>query len=183
MLDYFALINKYYQPGTRTYKIFVVHAVLVTNKALAIARRLNLDQAQQDFIEEAAMLHDLGVFKVDSPKMDCVGELPYIAHGVAGAAILRAEGLPQHAQVAERHVGVGLTKKEIQARQLPLPEQDFIPQTPAEKIITYADLFFSKREATLWHEDSPAEIEKELAGFGQEQAAIFRTWQKEFEPA
>ncbi|MDO5561157.1 MAG: HDIG domain-containing protein [bacterium] len=180
MLDYFAIINKYYQPGTRTYKIFTVHAILVTNKALKIARRLNLSAQEQEFIEEAAMLHDIGVFKVNSAKMDCVGDLPYIAHGVAGAEILRQENLPQHAQVAERHVGVGLTKKEISARQLPLPTQDFLPETQAEKIITYADLFFSKREATLWKEDTPEEIEAELNGFGPEQTATFRAWRTEF---
>lgn len=180
MLDYFAIINKYYQPGTRTYKIFIVHAVLVTNKALKIARRLNLSIQDQEFIEEAAMLHDIGVFKVKSAKMDCVGDLPYIAHGVAGAEILRRENLPRHAHVAERHVGVGLTKEEIAARQLPLPAQNFLPETQAEKIITYADLFFSKREATLWQEDTPEEIETELSNFGAEQVATFRAWRREF---
>lgn len=180
MLDYLSLINKYYQVGTRTYKIFLVHAVLVTNKALAIARRLNLSDEEKTFIEEAAMLHDLGVFQVDSPKMDCTGDLPYIAHGVAGAAILRAENLPEHAKVAERHVGVGLTKQEIETRQLPLPTQDFIPTSLAEKIITYADLFFSKREATLWQEDSPEEIIAELREYGEDQAQIFENWRQEF---
>ncbi len=180
MLDYFSLINKYYQVDTRTYKIFVVHAVLVTNKALQIAHRLNLNQEECQFIEEAAMLHDIGVCQVDSPKMECTGSLCYIAHGVAGGEILRAEKLPQHALVAERHVGVGLTKKEIEERHLPLPDQDFIPQSLAERIITYADLFFSKREATLWQADSPEAIEKELRQFGAEQAEIFRHWQAEF---
>ncbi len=180
MIDYLSLINKYYHLGTRTYKIFLIHAILVTNKALKIARHLGLSQEGQDFIEEAAMLHDIGVFEVNSPKMDCIGKLPYIAHGVAGAQILRQENLPQHALVAERHVGVGLTKKEIVERQLPLPAQDFIPTSLAERIITYADLFFSKREATLWHEDDPADIIAELKGYGDDQAQIFINWQKEF---
>ncbi len=163
------------------HKIFLIHAVLVTNKALEIARRLNLSLPEQEFIEEAAMLHDLGVMKTKSPKMDCIGELPYIAHGVTGAEILRAEGLPKHALVAERHIGVGLTKKEIETRNLPLPTQDFSPQSLAEKIITYADLFFSKREAVLWQADSPAKIEAELQQFGEEQVEIFQAWQREFE--
>jgi len=183
MLDYFKIINQYYTPGTRTYKIYVVHVVLVTNKALGIGRRLGLPASELEFIEEAAMLHDLGVCQTNSPKMDCTGDGPYITHGIKGAAILRAAGLERHALVAERHVGVGLTKKEIEARNLPLPAQDFVPQTRAEQIITYADLFFSKRETTLWKQDSPAEVEAELASYGPEQVEVFRRWQQEFEPA
>ena len=180
MLNYFSLINKYYSPETRTYKIFLIHAILVTNKALKIGRKLNLDKKELAFIEEASMLHDIGVIKVNSPKMDCAGELPYIAHGVAGAEILRQEGLEKHALVAERHVGVGLTAKEIEARKLPLPKKDFVPVSLAERIITYADLFFSKREETLWLKDTPREIELELRQFGEEQVEIFRNWRQEF---
>ena len=181
MLDYLSLIHQYYPLGEKSYKIFLIHAVLVTNKALKIATKLQLNQEQLTFIEEAAMLHDIGVIKVQCKKMACQGTLPYIAHGLAGAEILRQEGLPRHALVAERHVGVGLTKKEIIDRNLPLPPQDYLPLSIEEKIITYADLFFSKRESTLWHEDQPADIMAELKTFGQDQVAIFQAWQKEFE--
>jgi uncharacterized protein len=180
MLDYLSLINKYYPVGTRTHKIYLIHVVLVTNKALQIARGLQLDPATQEFIEEASMLHDIGVREVDSPKMDCTGQLPYIAHGVAGGKILRAENLPTHALVAERHVGVGLSRQEIAARQLPLPAQDFMPESLPERIITYADLFFSKREPTLWQEDTADAVAAELAEYGAEQVAIFRRWHREF---
>jgi uncharacterized protein len=184
MLDYFALINEYYQPGTRAYKIFVVHAILVTNKALAIARKLGLSEKEQQFIEEAAMLHDLGVFKVNSPKMDCVGELPYICHGIIGQEILLKHELPRHASVAANHVGVGFTKEEIVSRELPLPHQDLLPTNLAEEIITYADMFFSKREATLWQEDSVAEVEKDIASFpsaNDRMLQTFRDWFRRFE--
>lgn len=180
MLDYFSLIHKYYQPGSLTYKIFVVHAVLVTNKALQIARKLNLSATEQVFIEEAAMLHDLGVCQVNSPKMACTGELSYLEHGVAGATLLRAEGLEKHALVAERHIGVGLTKEEISKRKLPLPERDFLPESLSEQIITFADCFFSKRETTLWHEETPDAIKAELATFGKEQLKVFENWEKKF---
>jgi uncharacterized protein len=180
MLDYFSLIHKYYPPGTQAHKIFIVHAVLVTNKALTIGRRLKLKPDDLEFLEEASMLHDLGVCQVEAPKMACHGKLPYIAHGLAGAELLRAAGLPAHALVAQRHVGVGLTKAEIISRGLPLPPQDFIPQTIVEKIITYADSFFSKRETTLWIEEDPAAIKAELAQYGAAQVAIFEAWMKEF---
>lgn len=183
MLDYFAIINQHYQPGTLTYKIFVIHAILVTNKALHIARQLGLSPTEQEFIEEAAMLHDLGVIKVDSPKMDCTGELPYICHGIAGQEILLAHNLPKHAAIAAHHVGVGFTKEEIIAHNLPLPHQDLLPSNLAEEIITYADMFFSKREETLWREDSSAEIEAEISGFSsanERMLKTFRDWHARF---
>lgn len=182
MLDYFKIINQYYTPGTRTYKIYVVHVTLVTCKALQIARHLQLPPEEQTFIEEAAMLHDLGVFQTNSPKMDCTGTDPYIRHGVDGAALLRAQGLENHARVAERHLGVGLTRDYIIAHDFPLPHQDFVPTTLPEKIITYADCFFSKREATLWIEDDFATVISELESYGPDQATIFRQWHEQFEP-
>ena len=45
---------------------------------------------------------------------------------------------------AKRHTGAGLTKKEIIEQELPLPQQDFLPETTEEKLICYADKFFSK---------------------------------------
>jgi uncharacterized protein len=181
MLNYFALIHKYYTPEKRSYKIFVVHAVLVTAKALAIGRKLGFTPKELEFLQEASMLHDLGVCAVNAPKIGCHGDLPYIAHGVAGAKLLRKHGLEAHARVAERHVGVGLTKVEIEARGLPLPHQDFIPVTQAEKVITYADSFFSKsNEALIWYEETSAQIKKELATFGPEQVKVFAAWEKEF---
>ncbi|MCL2110499.1 HDIG domain-containing protein [Microgenomates group bacterium] len=182
MLDYFAIINDFFAANPRAYKIYLVHAVLVTHKALAIARRLNLSAESRQFIEEAAMLHDIGVIKTHDPQMDCTGDLPYIAHGLAGGQILREKHLEKHALVAQRHIGVGLTKAEIISRNLPLPHEDFIPLSLEEKIITYADLFFSKREETLWQEDSIDRITQELAGFGQEQVATFLVWHQEFGP-
>ena len=126
MIDYFSLINEYYQPGTLTYRIFTIHAVLVTNKALQIGRHLHLSDDELTFIEEAAMLHDIGVYQVKSAKMACSGTLPYIAHGVAGEKILRQHGLEAHALVASRHVGVGLTKEEISRRQFKIAIQGAI---------------------------------------------------------
>jgi hypothetical protein len=56
---------------------------------------------------------------------------------VVGGRLLRNEGLPLHAKIAEVHVLGGLTKKEAQT--LHLPNKDFLPLTLVEKIVTYAD--------------------------------------------
>ena len=49
-----------------------------------------------------------------------------------------------YARIAERHTGSGLTAMNIIAQELPLPHRDFLPETELEKLICYADKFFSK---------------------------------------
>jgi uncharacterized protein len=181
MLNYFKIINNLIRPDTLTYKIYIVHCVLVTNKALEIGRCLNLSQSDLEFIEEASMLHDIGVIKVKSPKMGCRGELAYICHGAEGRKILEGLNLPKHALVAERHVGVGITQKDIEEQKLHLPLRNMSPQTLVEKIITYSDLFFSKREQTLWLKDSSEEVISEIKEYGFGKEKIFLEWQREFE--
>ena len=45
----------------------------------------------------------------------CYGDKDYICHGYLGRALLEKEGLPAHALVCERHVGVGLSISDIRA--------------------------------------------------------------------
>jgi uncharacterized protein len=179
-LDYFALIHQHIDPSSPFYRIYVPHVTLVTNKALTIARRLGLSQAQVRFIEEAGMLHDIGVVKVKSDLVENDSQLPYICHGTQGSELLQAAGLPEHALVAERHTGVGITLAEVKANQLPLPERDYVPSSLEEKIICYADKFFSKNQADLWREESVAEIRAELAKFGEAKVALFDEWREQF---
>ena len=57
------IIAKYYPVGSEAYRILVIHSRSVADKALAIARmhpEMNLDLT---FVEEAAMLHDIGIFR------------------------------------------------------------------------------------------------------------------------
>lgn len=137
------IINKYYSKTSRLRTILTVHSRLVADKALSCARARKLDIDLQ-FVEEASMLHDIGIFMCDAPEISCTGKLPYICHGIEGRKILEAEGLPQHALVCERHTGAGLTIEDIVRQNLPLPHRDMTPQTMEEKLICYADKFFSK---------------------------------------
>lgn len=179
-LAYFDIIHKYIDPSSVTYSIYLPHVIMVTERALKIARGLRLGEASLQFIEEAAMLHDIGVIKVNSPKLATTGDLPYICHGNQGRIILESEGLPLHALVAERHTGVGIPLSQIVERDLPLPHRDMVAESIEEKIISYADLFYSKRVERLWMTESPEEIEAELAEFGSDQVAIFKAWHAEF---
>ena len=124
------------------------------------------------------MLHDIGIFKCDAAGIQCFGTEPYICHGRIGAELLRSEGFPRHARVCERHTGAGITKAQIIVQNLPLPQQDFLPETMEEKVICYADKFFSKTH--LDREKTIEQAEKSLSKFGDEGVLRFREWEKSF---
>ena len=124
------------------------------------------------------MLHDIGIFKCDAAGIQCFGTEPYICHGRIGAELLRSEGFPRHARVCERHTGAGITKVQIIAQNLPLSQQDFLPETMEEKVICYADKFFSKTH--LDREKTIEQAEKNLSKFGEEGVLRFREWEKCF---
>ena len=126
------------------------------------------------------MLHDIGIIRTNTPDIFCYGDLPYICHLSEGRAILEAEGLPRHAIVAETHVGVGLTKEQIQVQGLPLPLRDMKPTTIEEEIISFADLFYSKNSEKLWREKPIKKVRENIAKRGKEQLAILDDWIKRF---
>ncbi len=166
------VIEKYYKNNTKLHNLLLAHSKLVTKKAVKIGRRLNADIK---FIEEAAMLHDIGIFLTNAPDIYCFGKEPYIRHGYLGRLILEREGLPKHALVCERHIGLGITKEDVIKQDLPLPKRDMVPVSIEEKIICYADKFFSKG---LTKEKSIHEITEELKKFGKDKK--FLEWVKLF---
>ena len=180
-VDYFAIIHKYIPPDAPAYSVYLPHAALVTAKALAVARRLELSEKQQQFIEEAAMLHDIGIVRVKPFIQSANGAPPYICHAPIGREMLEQEGLPRHALVAERHVGVGLSADDIARQNLPLPQRDMVPESIEEQIICWADLFYSKTPHKLWQEASLEEIETSLSRHGERQVQIFHAWLRLFE--
>ena len=139
------IIDKHYPADRKVRGILLSHSAAVARLAIEIAGRKNLDIPEAD-IEAAAMLHDIGIIATDAPGIDCHGTLPYLAHGAAGADMLRADGAPEvYALVAERHTGAGLTTDEIASAGLPLPaDRSYMPQSILEKLICYADCFYSK---------------------------------------
>lgn len=177
-MDYQTIIDKFYPENNALRHILLVHSRSVADKALAIAGRHPELKLDRRFIEEAAMLHDIGIVRCNAPAIQCFGSEPYICHGYIGAGMLLAEGFPRHARVCERHTGAGITRDQILVRHLPLPMRDFLPETMEEKLICYADKFFSK--TCLDHEKTLEEAEASLAKFGEEGVHRFRQWERMF---
>lgn len=170
------LIGRYYAAGSKSGRILLEHGRLVADKARAAAARVAHLGPDLDFIQSAAILHDIGIFLTDSPGLDCQGSEPYIRHGILGREILDALGHPRHGLVCERHVGVGISAEDIRRFNLPLPERDMRPVSIEEEIICYADKFFSKNGGGASHEKSVAEIVESLKRYGADQAERFMRW-------
>ena len=180
MYDYQRIIDKYYPAGSPLRDIYMRHCRSVANLALDIARRKGLDLSPAD-IEAAAMLHDIGIVRTDAPGIHCHGSEPYLAHGRIGADLLRAEGAPEeYARVAERHTGAGLTPEDV-ARMSPMlpPDRSYMPQTLLERLVCYADKFYSKSH--LDRCKTLPQAEKTISRFGDEGLQRFLLWERMFE--
>lgn len=168
------IINKYYPEENALRQILLVHSRSVADKALALAARhpeLNIDDT---FVEEAAMLHDIGIFRTDAAGIQCFGAEPYICHGIIGADILREEGFPRHALVCERHTGTGLTLQQIEENHWPMPHREMRPVSIEEQLICFADKFFSKTR--LYEEKTPKQARRSLEKFGSDGLVFFDEW-------
>jgi len=181
-VDPLEIIQKYYDPYSRAYYFLIHHSRLVAKKALEIAERARHLDTDRKFMEEAAMLHDIGIFFTSAPKIGCYGYKEYVCHGYLGRELLEREGLPVHAPMCERHVGLGLTAEEIKKNRLPLPERDMVPLSIEEKIICLADKFFSKNEHDLLHEKPLEKVREIVKGYGEDKLRLFDEWLKEFSP-
>ena len=164
-MDYQAIIDKYYPADNELRRVLLKHSRQVADRCLQIVRKHPELSVDAQFVEEAAMLHDIGIYQCNAPSIHCHGTEPYIKHGPIGGEILRAEGFPRHARVAERHTGTGLPGYE--------------PETLEEQIICYADKFYSKSNPD--HVRSVQETADSLEKFGHAGVVKFLEWAKLFE--
>jgi len=168
------IIDRYYPADDDLRRLLIHHSRQVADLCAAICRNHSELQLDAEFVNEAALLHDIGIRWCHAPGIFCTGTEPYIRHGLIGAELLRREGLPRHASVCERHTGTGITLKQIEQQHLPLPPADYIPVTLEEQLVCYADKFFSKS-----HPDRVLTVEQaaqSLERFGQEGVDKFMAW-------
>ena len=178
-MDIHPLILKYYPKDTPLRRLLMHHSQQVADRALRICDahpELGLDR---EFLREAALIHDIGIFLTDAPGIHCQGALPYLTHGVQGAALMRKEGREDLARICERHTGTGLTVENIRTQGLPLPERDLLPETLEEQVVCYADKFYSKSHPE--RERTVEQTAKSLEKFGAEGVKKFLNWAEIFE--
>jgi uncharacterized protein len=172
-IDPLEIIKKYYRPGSTAFRVLVGHGEAVAKKALQTALKVRHLRPDETFIAEASLLHDIGIFMTNEPRIGCHGDNEYICHGYLGRKLLERRGLTRHALVCERHVGVGLSVADIDVHHLGIPCRDMLPLTLEEKIICYADKFFSKKIGALEEEKSLDRVRASIARYGQDKLAVF----------
>ena len=173
-LDCTAILARYFS-GTAL-EMIITHGIMVSHLATSISRSIGMTAEETVFVSEAAMLHDIGICRVNAPGIGMTGPHPYLMHGVLGREILEKEGYPRHALICERHIGVGLTGEDIAASRLPLPLRDMRPVDLAEEIICFADLFYSKTPGRLEKRKSVESVRNKLEPFGADKVEIFERW-------
>jgi len=164
-VNYQSIIDQYYAEDDQLRRLLLFHSRQVADRSLAICRQHPELPLDQQFVEEAAMLHDIGIRWCHAPSIFCMGESPYIEHGQIGGRLLRQMGFERHARVCERHTGTGLP--------------GFEPETLEEKLVCYADKFYSKShpERVLTVDQAAQSLER----FGHEGVEKFLAWAKMFE--
>ncbi len=179
MIDPDVIITHFYPEDTPLRRLLLRHSTQVRDKVLAILANpsrppLDLDAG---LVSAGAMLHDVGILQCHAPSILCVGTRPYIAHGMIGAEMLREYGrthgldLEPFARICERHTGTGITAKEVREQRLPIPERDWLPETPEEKLVCLADKFFSK--SGDMREKPAAAVRRSMEKFGADTVERF----------
>ncbi|MEJ2286349.1 MAG: phosphohydrolase [Desulfobacterales bacterium] len=176
------ILAEYCDRRSKVFDILAAHGDQVARKALVTAERVSHLKPDFKLIENAAMLHDIGILETDSPGLGCHGRHPYVCHGILGRKMLESCGVPAYGLICERHIGVGISAEDIRQRNLPLPPRDMLPVTIEEQIICYADKFFSKSGNGRKAEEKS--VEKIIAGlrrYGPEKVKRFQSWVEMFE--
>ena len=179
MIDPDAVIRHFYPEDTPLRRLLLRHSTQVRDKALAILASPSCPWQGLDpqLVSVGAMLHDIGILQCHAPSILCEGSRPYIAHGIIGAEMLRDYGrtheldMEPFARICERHTGTGITAQEVREQGLPIPERDYLPETPEEKLVCLADKFFSKSGDM---KDKPASVvRRSLEKFGPDTVERF----------
>ena len=167
------LLEKYIDPGSKVYQIILKHSIAVKELALKIADHNPHLNINRELLAQAAMLHDIGIIKTNAPDLGCFGDYSYICHGYLGREILENEGMHNVALFCERHTGTGISKEEIINQNLPLPHRDMMPVSIEEKILCYADKFFSKSGKNLEEPKKLKKIYRNLSKYGEDKLRRF----------
>jgi uncharacterized protein len=172
-------LHRKYAANDAAYQAVRTHCQIVWEIAeqLIDANSLSVDT---ELVYVGCMLHDIGVYRFEGIGGDSrnIG-VEYLRHGLLGHDILQAEGFADGiCRFASHHTGVGITKEDVIANNLPLPAEDLLAETPEERLVMYADKFNSKSTPPRFN--SFDSYRASLARFGAEKPPAFDALAEEF---
>jgi uncharacterized protein len=175
--DEIRALHEKYAPTPEAFALVYTHCEIVCAIAEQLIDRsgLTLDRA---LVRAGCLLHDIGVYRL----FDASGRLDharYVSHGVLGHEILVGEGLSEPlCRFCSHHTGVGLTREDVRAQGLPIPERDYVAESVEEELVMYADKFHSKRTPPVFlTADSFA---ASVARFGEDKVIRFKEMRARF---
>lgn len=140
--DEIKALHEKYAPEAEALMSVWGHCQIVRDISLQLVDRY--PSMDRELVAVGALLHDIGVYKLYENGV--LNKSLYVTHGLLGYELLKAEGYDEVlCRFALLHTGVGLSKQDVLAQRLPLPVNDYMPETDEEIMVMYADKFHSKK--------------------------------------
>lgn len=118
----------------------VAHCKAVSRIAVAFAEQVKQVYVDRELVRLGGFFHDIGRSRSHD-----------IHHALVGVMIGRELGFSEPLlAIIERHIGAGISAAE--AERLGLPKRDYLPLTPEEKIVSYADNLTKGSEPMLFEQ-------------------------------
>lgn len=154
-------LHRSYAPSREAFELVYEHCELVAEVAAQFFDRLEVDT---ELVRAGALLHDIGVYRLETSA--------YVRHGVLGHELLASLGYPvELCRFASCHTGMGITREDVVRQGLPIPVDDYVPRTPEEELVMYADKFHSKRVPPVFVSGNT--YAAEVARFGADKVRRF----------
>lgn len=160
-------LHERFAPSAAALELVWTHCEIVGR----IAGQFRPPGVDSALVRAGCLLHDLGVYRLYGPsgELDHAG---YLRHGVLGHELLSGLGFAEElCRFCSCHTGVGLTRADIEEQGLPLPPGDYLPRTPSEELVMYADKFHSKEMPPVFV--SAAAYRRSIARFGADKLSRF----------
>jgi len=142
------------------------HSIIVKKICFNLVNNLNKNvrsKIDKELLKTGALFHDIGVYFCFDEDFNPDKKAPdYFYHGWQGEKFLRLQGIKDDKilRFTTVHIGVGITKEDIQREKLNLPKKDFIPVSLEEEILTFADKFHTKTPAFVDFNEAKSKLEK-----------------------
>lgn len=181
--DEILALHKKHAPTREALDLVYTHCLIVaeiTEQIMAApgSRVDGVGPVDAGLVRAGSLLHDIGVYRLydGTGRLD---EASYIRHGVLGHQLLAEAGLPERlCRFTSRHTGVGITRCDIIREHLPLPEADYVAETPEELVVMYADKFHSKTDPPKFL--TADAYEAYVRRFGEDKVVAFESMRSRF---
>lgn len=177
-IDDIQKLHHAYAQNDELYEKVYGHCAIVWEIAKQLIDQNKLD-VDEDLVRVGCLLHDIGVYEHFDEHSQYRNDIKYLEHGIRGERILKNEGYPEFLQqFAANHTGVGFTKADVIAQNLPMPPKDYMPLNQEQKLVTYADKFHSKTFPSTFN--SFEWYKAYVSKFGDKKVEAFQAFADEF---